>query len=234
MRIGIIGAMDEEIELFQEGMGHLQQQEMASIRFYEGEMNGKAVVLCKSGIGKVNAAVTTQILIDKFDVEQIIFTGVAGALHPDLDIGDIVISTAAQQHDVDVTPLGYEKAIIPDQERSIFLANEELITLAKKASQEVNEGKVVTGLILSGDQFIADRVQVQSLHEELHGLCTEMEGAAVAQVCDMNQVPFVIIRSMSDKADGSAHVNFVQFTKLASKRSYQIVDKMLHMIEVQD
>ncbi|WP_339061419.1 5'-methylthioadenosine/adenosylhomocysteine nucleosidase [Tepidibacillus marianensis] len=232
MRIGIIGAMDEEIELFQKGMSHLQQHEKASIRFYEGEMNGKSVVLCKSGIGKVNAAVTTQILVDNFDVDQIIFTGVAGALHPDLNIGDIVISTAAQQHDVDVTPLGYEKAIIPDQERSIFEADQELILLAQKASREVNEGNVVIGLILSGDQFIADREQVQALYEQLHGLCTEMEGAAVAQVCDMNRIPFVIIRSMSDKADGSAHVNFVQFTNLASKRSYQIVDKMLHMMEV--
>ncbi|TCS81301.1 5'-methylthioadenosine/adenosylhomocysteine nucleosidase [Tepidibacillus fermentans] len=231
MRIGIIGAMDEEIELFQEGMSHLQQKKKASILFYEGEMNGKSVVLCKSGIGKVNAAVTTQILIDEFKVDRIIFTGVAGALHPDLDIGDIVISTAAQQHDVDVTPLGYEKGIIPDQEKSVFEADQQLISLAKKASEEVNEGKVFTGLILSGDQFIADRDQVRELYETYDGMCTEMEGASVAQVCHMNLVPFVIIRSMSDKADGSAHVNFVQFTRLASKRSYQIVDKMLKMME---
>ncbi|MFV9510265.1 5'-methylthioadenosine/adenosylhomocysteine nucleosidase [Tepidibacillus sp. LV47] len=231
MKIGIIGAMDEEIELFKEGMSHLQQKEKATIRFYEGELNGKPVILCKSGIGKVNAAVTTQILIDEFKVDRIIFTGVAGALHPELEIGDIVISTKAQQHDVDVTALGYEKAIIPDQEKSVFEADEILIELAKKASEKIGEGKVVTGLVLSGDQFIANHEQVRELYEQFGGLCTEMEGAAVAQVCYMNQIPFVIIRSMSDKADGSAHVNFVQFTKLASKQSFKIVEQMLKMME---
>jgi adenosylhomocysteine nucleosidase len=225
--IGIIGAMDEEIELFQQGMTSVEETHKAGIIFYSGGFQGKEVVLCKSGVGKVNASVCTQILVDHFRVKQIIFTGVAGALNPILDIGDIVVSTDCLHHDMDVTPLGFKKGEIPFSKKSIFIADEKLRDLAVLASKEVVEGKAITGRILSGDQFIADRAIVKSLHQELQGDCTEMEGAAVAQVCDMNDVPFVIVRSMSDKADGSAHINFPEFTKLASRRSYDIVSRMV-------
>lgn len=228
-KIGIIGAMSEEIENFLDGMSNVIIHKKAGIIFYEGSMNGKSVILCKSGVGKINAAVCTQILIDDFNIEQIIFTGVAGALHSELEIGDIVVSTAAMQHDIDASALGFNKGIIPFADRSVFEADEDLIRLALKASEEISEGKVVTGLILSGDQFISAGQAAKELHELFGGYCTEMEGAAVAQVCHMNEIPFVIVRSMSDKADGSAHINFPEFTKLASRRSYLIVDKMLKM-----
>ncbi|MFY0544595.1 5'-methylthioadenosine/adenosylhomocysteine nucleosidase [Brevibacillus sp. H7] len=228
MRIGIIGAMDEEIALYLEAMKDTKATVKAGITYYEGEMEGKAVVLCKSGVGKVNAAVTTQMLIDQFQVDRVIFTGVAGAVHPELNIGDIVVSTDCMQHDIDVTPLGFQPGQIPFTDRWIWEADASLRQLAMEAGKELEAGiRVVTGRILSGDQFVASREKVQWLHEQFDAHCTEMEGAAVGQVCAMNGVPFVIVRSMSDKADGSAHVNFVEFTKLASQRSYAIVASML-------
>jgi adenosylhomocysteine nucleosidase len=230
MKIGIIGAMDEEIALYKEGMDLVREVGKAGITYYEGTWEGKDVVLCKCGVGKVNASVCTQILIDAFAVDAVLFTGVAGALHPELEIGDIVVSTDCQHHDMDVTALGFPRGTIPFSDVSIFRADEKLIDAAVKASKQVTEGKTMTGRILSGDQFIASRDTVRELHDTMKGACTEMEGAAVAQVCVMNDVPFVVIRSMSDKADGSAHVNFPEFTKLASKRSYEIVKNMLaHM-----
>lgn len=229
-KIGIIGAMDEEIAHFLPYLEHAHEEVHAGINFRTGIFHGKAIVLVRSGVGKVNAAVCTQILIDRFQVKKIIFTGVAGALHPDLDIGDIVVSKDLMQHDMDVTPLGYQRGVIPDFPVSVFEADETLITLAKRASEKVVDRNVMIGRILSGDAFVASRELVQNLRAELEGDCTEMEGAAVAQVAYMNQIPFVIIRSMSDKADGSAHVNYREFVQVAAKNSFEIVEQMiLHM-----
>ncbi len=232
MKIGMIGAMDEEIALYLEAMNGVKETTRAGITYYEGEMEGKSVVLCKSGVGKVNAAVTTQMLIDGFQVDRVIFTGVAGAVHPDLNIGDIVVSTDCMQHDIDVTALGFQPGQIPFTDRWVWEADADLQKLAIEAGKDLEAGvNVVSGRILSGDQFVASREKVQWLHDQFNAHCTEMEGAAVGQVCAMNGVPFVVVRSMSDKADGSAHVNFVEFTKLASQRSYAIVAKMLRSIK---
>ncbi|ANA81780.1 5'-methylthioadenosine/adenosylhomocysteine nucleosidase [Paenibacillus glucanolyticus] len=225
--IGLIGAMDEEVELL---LGQLENKVTtvkAGVTYASGTLHGKQVVVCKSGVGKVNAAVTTQILIDSFGVSKILFTGVAGALHPDLNIGDIVISSSCMQHDMDVTPLGFARGMIPYQEVSDFPADQSLIELAEEACKELSVDHYVIGKVLSGDQFIASRETVQTLYEDLNGACAEMEGSAVAQVCYMNRVPYVVIRSMSDKADGSAHVNFPEFTVKASRRSHEIVNYML-------
>jgi len=228
MRTGIIGAMDEEIALYLEAMQETESTAHAGITYYTGKLEGRDVVLCKSGVGKVNASVCTQILIDRFQVGQVIFTGVAGAVHPELTIGDIVISTDCVQHDVDVTALGFQPGQIPYTEQWIWPADQALIAQAVKAGEQLADGvRVVTGRVLSGDQFIADREKVKHLHEVFGAYCTEMEGAAVAQVCAMNQVPYVVVRSMSDKADGSAHVNFLEFTKLASQRSFAMVSNLL-------
>jgi adenosylhomocysteine nucleosidase len=224
--LGLIGAMDEEIMLLLEGMENKQTTVKAGITFYTGIVFGRSAVLCKSGVGKVNAAVTTQILLDTFGVSRVLFTGVAGALHPGLNIGDIVISSHCIQHDVDVTALGYARGVIPYQETSTFAADPGLVKLAELACLELKQ-KSVTGIVLSGDQFIASSATVALLREELDGACAEMEGAAVAQVCNMNGTPFVIIRSMSDKADGSAHVNYRDFTVTASEHSHAILEHML-------
>jgi adenosylhomocysteine nucleosidase len=229
-KIGIIGAMDEEIELLLKRLTSVETMDRAGIQYYEGFFLEKRVVLCKSGVGKVNAAVCTQILIDRFGVDAIIFTGVAGALHPSLDIGDVVISTECMQHDMDVSALGFDRGTIPFAEKSIFQADPQLLQFAYEASEQLFAGRTMKGRILSGDQFIANRETVQQLYEQMGGACTEMEGAAVAQVCSMNSVPFIVIRSMSDRADGSAHVNFAEFTVLASKNSYEMVEAIIRKL----
>ncbi|WP_209979034.1 5'-methylthioadenosine/adenosylhomocysteine nucleosidase [Paenibacillus eucommiae] len=230
-RIALIGAMNEEIELLLQHMEHTKPSSKAGIAFYEGTFLGREVVVCKTGVGKVNAAITTQILIDQYGVDSVIFTGVAGALDPQLNIGDIVISDECMQHDMDVTALGFNKGIIPYADKSIFAADVKLVELAVASGNELFSERVKRGRILSGDQFIANRDVVADLHQHLGGVCVEMEGAAVAQVCSINEIPFVIIRSMSDKADGSAHVNFAEFTLLAAENSYKIVEDIVRKLE---
>ena len=228
LKVGLIGAMVEEIELIKDKLSNVSVRVYAGISFYEGTLHGVDVVLCKCGVGKVNAAVCTQLLVDRFAVSRVVFTGVAGALDPQLDIGDIVISTDCMQHDMDVTALGFPRGTIPYEDVSVFAADETLVALAGRVGEGLADGpRVLLGRVLSGDQFIADRELVTRLHSELGGACVEMEGAAVAQVCAMNGLPFVVIRSMSDKADGSADVNFLEFTKLASLRSSELVERLL-------
>lgn len=226
-KLGLIGAMNEEIELLVKHIDNIKETTKAGITYREGRFFGKDVVVCRSGVGKVNAAVCTQILLDTYGVDAIVFTGVAGALDPELDIGDIVVSTECMQHDMDVTALGFARGIIPYEATSVFVADAGLQRLAYEASERLFPGKAKQGRVLSGDQFVASRETVRQLHEELQGVCTEMEGASVAQVCSMNGVPYVVIRSMSDKADGSAHVNFAEFTVKASENSYRIVEELV-------
>lgn len=229
-RIGLMGAMQEEVALLMDKLERTEIVHKAGITFHQGMIGEQQVVLCKCGVGKVNAALCSQILIDDFNTSTILFTGVAGALHPDLNIGDIVISTDCMQHDIDASALGFERGTIPFAEHSIFKASPVLIKLAEQAGKEQTTSHVMKGRVLSGDQFIADRSRVEELHQSFSGVCTEMEGSAVAQVCSLNGVSFVIIRSMSDKADGSAHMNFAEFTKKASDNSYRIVLGMLKNI----
>ncbi len=227
MVIGLIGAMDAEISHFMDEMRDIKVEEHGGIAYHQGILEGKQVVVAKTGVGKVNAALCTSVLIERYQVKMILFTGVAGALHPELTIGDIVISKEAQQHDVDAHSLGFSRGTIPFQETSTFPADSRLVALAEQAAKEVTEGKVVTGKILSGDQFISDPQAVVRLREMFDGVCVEMEGAAVAQVCHLFQTPFVIIRSMSDRADQSANVNFAEFTELAAQRSGSMVRRIL-------
>ncbi|MBH8597122.1 5'-methylthioadenosine/adenosylhomocysteine nucleosidase [Thermoactinomyces sp. CICC 10523] len=226
-RVGLIGAMDEEIALLLEKMDQAVTQKVYQTTYYTGTLNGTPVVVSKSGVGKVNGAICTQVLIERFHVESIIFTGVAGALHPDLDIGDLVISTECQQHDLDASALGFPKGTIPFQETSVFPADPKLIEWAARAGEKLEGVQVRLGKVLSGDQFISDSGKVTELREQLGGDCVEMEGAAVAHVCHLSGTPFVVIRSMSDRADHSADVNFTEFTKLAAERSSVLVCEIL-------
>ncbi|GGD65309.1 5'-methylthioadenosine/adenosylhomocysteine nucleosidase [Paenibacillus nasutitermitis] len=226
LKIGIMGAMAEEIELLHKHVERANSFEKAGITYVSGHLHGHEVIFCKSGVGKVNAAVCTQLLIDA-GADCILFTGVAGALDPSLNIGDIVVSTSCQQHDMDCRPLGFSRGEIPFQDVSEWVADAALVDLAVRACEDLFPGRSMKGKVLSGDQFVASRELVRELHEELGGACTEMEGASLAQVCVMNGTPFVVIRSMSDKADGSAHVNFADFTVTASVNSHRIIDEML-------
>lgn len=230
--IGLMGAMDEEIVLLLQGLERQQSVVYAGISFVTGIFHGKEVVVCKSGVGKVNAAVTTQILIHRFGVDIILFTGVAGAVNPSLNIGDIVISSSCQQHDMDVTPLGYKRGDIPYQDISDFPADPRLLRLAEEICSELcRDRKFIVGRVLSGDQFISDYNFVRMLHETMDGACVEMEGSAVAQVCHMNGTPYLVIRSMSDKADGTAEINYAEFTVEAATRSYEIVNEMVSKLD---
>jgi adenosylhomocysteine nucleosidase len=232
MRIGIMGAMREEIQALLSVLEHTSVSVVAGISFYAGTLDGIAVVICQSGVGKVNAAMCTQLLIDRYQITRLIFTGVAGALHPELEIGDLVISDDAMYHDMDATALGFDQGEIPFAGKSIFVADAMLVQLAMGTSERLYPRRVYRGRVLSGDQFIANRQTVNDLRNGLGGWCTEMEGAAVAHVCDANEVPFVIIRSISDRADGSANVNFSEFVHVVADHSAAIVVGMCNEMRI--
>jgi adenosylhomocysteine nucleosidase len=220
--------MEEELQLLLAQLNDVTSQTKAGITFYKGRLFERDVVLGKCGVGKVNAAVCTQTLIDTFQVDTVLFTGVAGAVHPQLTIGDIVIGSDCMYHDMDARALGFALGEIPFSRQSRFVADPQLVASASKVARMLYpELRVEVGRILSGDQFIADRAKVAQLWTELGGACTEMEGAAVAHVCVMNELPFVIIRSMSDQADGEAHVDFATFAKKAAEHAKGIIRGML-------
>lgn len=227
-RIGIIGAMEIEVEMLKKVTQVKALVESAGMSFVVGQLEGQDIVLVTSGIGKVNAALCTQILVDKFDVTHVINTGVAGAIHEDLTFGDLVISTDLIEHDVDATGFGYELGQIPRMEEWVFKADETLIQLAEKAaSEEQISHQVVKGRIVSGDVFISSVEKKDFLANQFKAYAGEMEGAAIAHACYLNKVPFLILRAMSDKADGTAHENFEVFCQEAAVNSSNIVKNML-------
>lgn len=226
--LGIIGAMDEEVSKLKEIMEDVEIRQKASMDFYKGKMCGKDVVVVRSGIGKVNAGICTQILVDEYGVDAVINTGIAGSLNTAIDIGDIVLSTDALQHDMDATGFGYEPGIIPRMETSTFVADEKLRKLAKESCEKVNPDiKVFEGRIVSGDQFISDKEKKDYIEKNFKGFCTEMEGAAIAQTAYLNNIPFLIIRAISDKADDSATEDYPTFEAKAIKHSVNLVSEMV-------
>lgn len=226
--LGIIGAMDVEVNGLKEAMENPQVKRIAGMDFYRGSIADKEVVVVKCGIGKVNAAMCTQILADRFQITEVINTGVAGSLNPDINICDIVISTSAQEHDMDVSPLGYEKGVIPDLENSEFVADKRLIALAKKGAEAAELGvNIFEGKVVSGDQFIGTFEAKDRLRANFGGDCAEMEGASIAHVAFLNQIPFVIIRAISDKADGGAEIDYPTFEKKAAQNSIKLLNEMI-------
>lgn len=226
--IGIIGAMEEEVAALKEKMELTEVLKKASMEFYKGTLQGKEVVVVRSGIGKVNAGLCTQILIDVFGVTHVINTGIAGSLDARIDIGDIVISTEAVQHDMDATEFGYPLGQIPRMETFAFPADERMGQIAKEACEKVNpEVQVFSGRVVTGDQFIAGREVKDRIKANFDGLCTEMEGGAIAQAAWLNQVPFVIIRAISDKADDSAQMDYPTFERQAILHSVRLTEEMI-------
>ncbi|ADU31512.1 5'-methylthioadenosine/adenosylhomocysteine nucleosidase [Evansella cellulosilytica] len=233
MKIGIIGAMKEEVQYFKESINEQKSKKIGSFTFFSGVWEEHEVVITQCGVGKVNAAMTTQILIDIFQSEKIIFTGVAGEILESLNVGDIVISTICQEHDIDASPLGFKRGTIPMHDGpSAFKADPELVDKAYEASMEtVNKGiQVIKGKIVSGDQFIANREDVKELSELFDAACVEMEGAAVAHVASFNQVPFVVVRAISDKANGEAADSFESFVEEVAKLSAEIIGNLIKKI----
>ena len=226
--IGIIGAMEEEVAELKKDMQIEETVEMAGMVFCRGTLGGKDVVIVRSGIGKVNAGICTQILADLFQVDAVINTGIAGSLKAEINIGDIVVSTDAIQHDMDATGFGYEPGVIPRMPVSCFEADKRLVKAAEDACKEaVPEVGVFAGRIVSGDQFISDRQVKNRITAQFGGMCTEMEGAAIAQAAYLNSIPFVIIRAISDKADDSATVDYPTFERQAITHSVALVENFV-------
>lgn len=228
MKIGIIGAMEVEVATLKSNMTVKNTVKKASMEFYEGTIGNTEVVVVRSGIGKVNAGICVQILIDLFNVTHVINTGIAGSLNADINIGDIVLSTDACYHDVDVTVFGYKKGEIPQIGAATFEADDELRAKAKasikKAAPDIG---VFEGRVCSGDQFISSAEVKDAIIKEHGGLCTEMEGAAIAQASYLNNTPFLIIRAISDKADGGAEVDYPTFEAKAAKDCAAIVMEII-------
>ncbi len=230
-KIGIIGAMELEVEALKAKMDIRRKEEKASMEFLEGTLNETEVVIVRSGIGKVNAALCTQILCDFFDVSHIINTGVAGSLKNEINIGDIVVSTDALHHDVDVRIFGYPLGEVPQVGCLAFPADEHLGQLAQSCCNEVNPDiSVYQGRIVSGDQFISEKKLKDKIAENFQGFCVEMEGASIAHAAYLNHVPFVIIRAISDKADDSAEMDYPSFERAAAAHSAALVEHMLPFI----
>ncbi len=229
--IGIIGAMEEEVSQIVNMMNDVQQTEIAGMSFNKGNLNGKNLVVVRSGIGKVNAAMCTQILATYFNVNYVINTGVAGSLKNEINIGDIVISTDALQHDMDATGFGYKPGIIPRMQTSVFEADRHLIDIAENACHTaIPEVGVFKGRVVSGDQFITDKAAKERLIRLFEGYCTEMEGAAIAQAAYLNNIPFLIIRAISDKADDSASMDYGTFERKAIDNSVKMLCTMIGQI----
>lgn len=215
-RIGIIGAMEEEVEQLKQKMTDVKVETRASMDFYTGMLEGKDCVIVRSGIGKVNAAVCTQILIDLYQVNMVINTGVAGSLKQEINVGDMVISTDAMQHDMDATGFGYDYGIIPQMDTSVFKVDERITELAYRISKTVNSDiETHLGRVVSGDQFISDKEKKEWISNKFNAYCTEMEGGAIAQTAYLNNTPFLILRAISDKADGSAEEDYESFKEKA-------------------
>ena len=230
-KIGIIGAMEEEVDALRGKLSGVQKLDRASMEFYTGILGNKKVVIVRSGIGKVNAGICTQILADLFQVDAVINTGIAGSLKAEINIGDIVVSTDAIQHDMDATGFGYEPGVIPRMPVSCFEADKELVKAVEAACREaIPEVGVFTGRIVSGDQFISDRAVKDRISSQFGGMCTEMEGAAIAQAAYLNSTPFVIIRAISDKADDSATVDYPTFERQAIAHSVALVENFVERL----
>ena len=229
--IGIIGAMEQEVAKIKEKMQDVTITSRARMDFYEGTLEGKKVVVVRSGIGKVNAGMCTQILADVFGVEAVINTGIAGSLNNDVNIGDIVLSTDVVQHDMDATGFGYRKGQIPQMPVFFFNADDNLRRLAAEVCKEVNPDiQVFEGRIASGDQFVCDQDVKNRIVSEFSAYATEMEGAAIGQAAYLNEIPFLVVRAISDKADGSAQMDYSEFEKAAVDHSVRLTLNMLARI----
>ena len=226
--IGIIGAMDEEVASLKEAADITETREIAAMTFCRGALGDRPVVIVQCGMGKVNAGICAHTLIREFGCDRIINTGVAGSLDNRLDIGDIVVSTEAVQHDFDVSFLGFDKGEIPYTGLVAFPADEALRAAAAEAvRQTAPEVHVMEGRVCSGDQFISSKGKKQLIVEEFEAIACEMEGAAIAQVCYVNKLPFCVLRAISDSADAGAKMDYPAFVELAASNSAKVIKRFL-------
>lgn len=225
--IGIIGAMNIEIDGLKEEMKNLQTKVIAGIHFCSGEINNTPCVVAVCGPGKVNAAVCAQIMALEYKPEAIINTGVAGGARKDVKINDVVISTAVVQHDMDLSPLGDPIGKLPELNIIEIPADEKLATALAQEAEKVYTGTVYTGVIATGDQFVSNKDKIHEISNRFNALACEMEGGSIGHVCYMNKVPFVVLRAISDNADDDACVDYPQFAKEAAAHSIRLLTHVL-------
>lgn len=230
MIIGIIGAMDEEIEILLREAIILKRELKAQMEFNLGTLWEKEVVIVRSGIGKVNAAICTQILIDDFKVDKVINVGIAGGTGENILPGDVVIANNLVQHDMDTSAFGDKIGQVPRLDTFDFKCDDKLVDIAKAACKNITEHKYFVGRIVTGDQFIGECNKVKWLYEEFNAAACEMEGGSIAQVCYLNNVPFVVIRSISDNANIGAHMDYEKFKDIAISNSTNIIRNMLKIM----
>ncbi len=228
--VGIIGAMDMEVDGLLQRMEHAQKEIISGITFYQGRLMGVLCVVARSGVGKVNAAVCAQTMALIYKVKIIINTGVAGGIGRDVQMGDVVISDALVQHDMDTTPVGDPRGFLSGIDRVEIPAAQHLVELAAEKARETYSGAVHVGVIATGDQFISDSKLLRAIAQEFSALACEMEGGSIAQVCCLNRIDFVVVRAISDNADGDAGVSFAQFAPVAAQKSVKLLCEILSAI----
>ncbi len=225
--LGLISAMRVEMELIAAALENGQTMHIGGMEFQTGLLWGREAVLCVCGPGKVNAAMCTQAMIQRFQPEAVLNLGVAGSLSDTINIGDVVVGTYAVQHDMDTTPLGDPPGFISGVNRIQLLLDDMLQDKLRRALSALPDIKGALGGIATGDQFLHDASRRDRVREQFHALCCEMEGGAVAHVCHVNGVPCAIVRAISDNADGGSDVDFMQFVKHAAENSVRLVKRFL-------
>ncbi len=219
--IGIIGAMSEEVDIIKKEMKFTYEEKIGRFTFVIGSLRNRKIVLAESGIGKVNAGMTATIMITKFNVKAIIFSGVAGALDKRLSVGDVVIGEKMIQHDMDVREFGLKKGEIPRMATSVFESDKEILDII--SSFELPDHKIYKGTIISGDQFISSKQVKTDLAEEFSAMAVDMESSSVAQVCYQLERKCLVVRSISDSVTDDSMMEYSKFIELAAHNSKEIV-----------
>ncbi|WP_428771293.1 5'-methylthioadenosine/S-adenosylhomocysteine nucleosidase [Vibrio sp.] len=231
MKIGIIGAMEQEVTILKQALENCQQMNKAGCTFYTGQLNGVEVVLLQSGIGKVAAAIGTTILLDEHQPDVVINTGSAGGFDSSLNVGDVVISSEVRHHDADVTAFGYEMGQMAGQPAA-FVADEKLMAVAEQALGQFADQHAVRGLICTGDAFVCTAERQQYIRQHFPAVvAVEMEASAIAQACYQFGTPFVVVRAISDVADKESPMSFEEFLPVAAQSSSKMVMKMVELLK---
>lgn len=230
-KLGIIGAMVVEVETLKENMHEKKTAQIAGMEFCEGILEGLPAVVVQCGVGKVNAAMCAQTLCAVYGVTHLVNTGIAGSLCNDLDVGDLLVSQDAIYHDFDCNAFGYPHCKVPGMDVIAFPADEMMIELAVAAAEAVHPGHIKLGRVATGDKFVCTAEQKRAIVERTEGLCTEMEGAAIAHTAYRNGVPFVILRAISDKADESVEVDYPSFETLAAHRCAAVACSLAALLQ---
>ncbi|MBY6198657.1 5'-methylthioadenosine/S-adenosylhomocysteine nucleosidase [Vibrio hangzhouensis] len=231
MKIGVIGAMEQEVSILKSALSNLEQIQKGGCTFYTGQLDGADIVLLQSGIGKVAAAVGTTILLSDYQPDVVINTGSAGGFDPSLNLGDVVISTEVRHHDADVTAFGYEIGQMAGQPAA-FNADQKLMDVAEQALAQMEDKHAVRGLICTGDEFVCRPERQTYIRENFPGvIAVEMEASAIAQTCHQFNTPFVVVRAISDVADKESPMSFEEFLPLAAKSSSEMVVKMVELLK---